>query len=115
MVALLEARGDRGDFAQRLVAGGLRVTRLPVFSRENQELVTLPQSDNLWWFLITSSAYLKSLAEDISSQKIDLNSVHWIGNVITLKDGVSRVAPEAHYHMVENFIPERILETISKY
>ncbi len=115
MVALLEARGDRGDFAQRLVAGGLRVTRLPVFSRENQELVTLPQSDNLWWFLITSSSYLKSLADDISSQKIDLNSVHWIGNVITLKDGVSRVAPEAHYHMVENFIPERILETISKY
>ena len=69
------------------------MTRLPVFSRENQELVTLPQSDNLWWFLITSSAYLKSLADDISSQKIDLNSVHWIGNVITLKDGVSRVAP----------------------
>jgi uroporphyrinogen-III synthase len=115
MVALLEARGDRGDFAQRLVAGGLRVTRLPVFSRENQDLVALPQSDNPWWFLITSSAYLKSLADDINAQKIDPNSVHWIGNVMSLKSGVAQIAPEARYHMVENFIPERILETISKY
>jgi hypothetical protein len=41
--------------------------------------------------------------------------VNWIGNVMSLKAAVSQVAPEARYHMVENFIPERILETISKY
>ena len=115
MVALLEARGDRGDFAQRLVAGGLRVTRLPVFSRENQDLVALPKSDNPWWFLITSSSYLKLLVDEINAQKIDPKSVNWVGNVMSLKAAVSQVAPEARYHMVENFIPERILETISKY
>lgn len=115
MVALLEARGDNSDFAQRLVAGGLRVTRLPVFSRENQDLVALPKSDNPWWFLITSSSYLKLLVDEINSQKIDPKSVNWIGNVMSLKAAVSQVAPEARYHMVENFIPERILETISKY
>lgn len=114
MVALLEARGDRVDFAQRLVTGGLRVTRLPVFSRENQELVALPQSDDPWWFLITSSSYLKSLADDLVMQKMDPNAVHWIGNVLMLKEGVSRVAPEARYHVVENFIPERVLETVAK-
>ena len=114
MVALLEARGDRVDFAQRLVTGGLRVTRLPVFYRENQELVALPQSDDPWWFLITSSSYLKSLADDLVMQKMDPNAVHWIGNVLTLKEGVSRVAPEARYHVVENFIPERVLETVAK-
>jgi uroporphyrinogen-III synthase len=115
MVALLEARGESNDFAQKLVAGGLRVTRLPVFSRENRDLISLPDSENPWWFLITSSSYLKSLSEEISSQKINPNSVQWIGNVEGLKDGVARVAPEASYHTVENFIPERILETISKH
>lgn len=115
MVALIEARGESSDFAQKLIASGLRVTRLPVFSRENRDLISLPASENPWWFLITSTSYLKSLSEEISSQKINPNSIQWIGNVKGLKDGVARVAPEASYYTVENFIPERILETVSKH
>jgi uroporphyrinogen-III synthase len=113
MVALLEARGDRVDFSQRLVTGGLRVTRLPVFSRENQELVALPKSDDPWWFLITSASYLKSLSDDLILQEMDPNAVNWIGNVLSLKEGVSRVAPAARYHMVENLTPERVLEIVA--
>jgi uroporphyrinogen-III synthase len=114
MIGILESSGDRGEFAQRCVAGGLRVVRMPVFSAAIQELSVIPRTGLPLWILVTASATLKAIVQDLQRSKVNLNEVRWIGSVASVGVSLSKILPDARYSMVPDLRADLILDKIAK-
>lgn len=112
-VLLLEGAENRPDLADRLSAGGLRVLRLPVYTRSAEPMPILPKSALPWWVLITSSAVARPAAEALALQDIATDRAVWIGHHPAIGQAVRSAVPNARWVMVDRLTPSTILSCIA--
>ncbi len=114
MVGLLESAEDSNTLTQRLVSGGVRVVRIPVYSRSMRELIDLPQDGTPWWVLVTSSVAAKATLLEINRQKVDLQKVTFMGSVPAIGQTIQKQLPDAKWVTVEELTAHHILDRIAK-
>ncbi len=114
MVGLLESAEDSNALAQKLISGGARVVRLPIYSRSNRELIDLPNDGIPWWVLVTSSLAAKGTLLELNRQKVDLKEVTWIGSVPAIGQAIQKQVPGARWVNVDDLTADRILDAIAK-
>jgi len=79
LAVVLTVAEDRGDFAQKLISGGLRVVRMPVYSAISQEMGRLPDVKAPWFVLVASSGFVPPLAKELASQGVAFADITWMG------------------------------------
>jgi uroporphyrinogen-III synthase len=114
MVGLLESVEDSNALAQRLISGGVRVVRLPVYSRSVRELIDLPFDGTPWWVLVTSSLAAKGALTELNRQEANLKDVTWIGSVPAIGETIRKQVPDAKWVTVEELTAHHILDRIAK-
>ncbi|MEK9811788.1 MAG: uroporphyrinogen-III synthase [Bordetella sp.] len=114
MVGLLESAEDSNALAQKLISGGARVVRLPIYSRSTREVIDLPNDGTPWWVLVTSSLAAKATLLELNRQKVDLKEVTWIGSVPAIGQAIQKQVPGARWVNVDDLTADRILDAIAK-
>jgi uroporphyrinogen-III synthase len=114
LVVLLEGADNRPELAQKLMSGGLRALRMPVYTRAAERMPALPKSELPWWVLITTSTMAKPAATGLALQNIDMDAVNWIGHHPAIGQAVRAAVPNARWVMVDRLTPSTILDRISK-
>ncbi len=79
LAIVLTVAEDRTDFAQKLISGGLRVVRMPVYSAIAQEMGRLPEVKAPWFVLVSASGFVPLLAKELASQGVAFADITWMG------------------------------------
>lgn len=79
LAIVLTSAEDRGDFAQKLISGGLRVVKIPAYSSVPQELGKLPDVKAPWFVLVSASGFVPLLAKELAAQGIAFADITWMG------------------------------------
>jgi uroporphyrinogen-III synthase len=79
LAIVLTVAEDRTDFAQKLISGGLRVVRMPVYSAIVQEMGRLPEVKAPWFVLVSASGFVPLLAKELASQGVAFADITWMG------------------------------------
>lgn len=79
LAIVLTVAEDRTDFAQKLISGGLRVVRMPVYSAIVQEMGRLPEVKAPWFVLVSASGFVPLLAKELASHGVAFADITWMG------------------------------------
>lgn len=79
LAVVLGVAEDRGDFAQRLISGGLRVVRMPIYSAITKEVGKLPEVKAPWFVLVSASGFVPLLAKELAAQGVAFADITWMG------------------------------------
>ncbi|MFM1928101.1 MAG: hypothetical protein RIR28_684 [Pseudomonadota bacterium] len=79
LAIVLTVAEDRGDFAQKLISGGLRVVKIPAYSAIPQDLGKLPVVKAPWFVLVSASGFVPLLAKELAAQGIAFADITWMG------------------------------------
>lgn len=117
LIIALGISEDHTDFSQRLISGGLRVVRMPIYTAVAQEMIPLQDSKAPWFVLVSAFGFLAPTAQALAAQRITFGQITWMGPS-TSEARAKRAYPNAqwislHGASPEDFIAEDILEKIS--
>jgi uroporphyrinogen-III synthase len=117
LVIALGIAEDHTDFSQKLISGGLRVVRMPIYTAISQDMIPLPASKAPWYVLVSTFGFMASTIQALAAQRIPASSVTWMGPA-TSEARARRAYPSMEWISLrgsspDDFIARDILEKIT--
>ena len=116
LIIALGIAEDHTDFSQKLISGGLRLVRIPVYTAIAQDMIRLPDSKAPWYVLVSAFGFMAPTIAALAAQGIAADRMVWMGPS-TSEARARRAYPTAQWISLrgsspEDFIAEDILEKI---
>ena len=112
---LLEEVEESGGVAQRLIANGSRVIRMPIFARVKASPDVLKLSDAPNFILVNDAVAVSVAMQGLKRQAADLKEIVWVGVSAALQAMIKKEAPNSSWLEVSDLTHDVILEKVSKY
>lgn len=117
LIIALGSAEEHTDFSQKLISGGLRLVRMPIYTAISQDMIPLPESAAPWYVLVSAFGFMAPTIAALAAQRIPSDRIIWMGPS-TSEARARRAHPNAQWISLrgtspEDFIAEDILERIS--
>ena len=112
---LLEEVEETGGVAQRLIANGSRVIRMPIFSRLKASPDVLNLSDAPNFILVNDSVAVSIAMQGLKRCAANMKEIVWVGVSAALKAMIKKEAPDSSWLEVSDLTHDVILDKVSKY